>query len=69
MKRSSSDISYIQPTRGGANHWGQVYDVKGSPRYAIEMINIASDSLLPSQHDQFYEAFNSLESYIDRKPK
>jgi hypothetical protein len=31
------------------------------------MINIASDSLLPSQSDQFYEAFNSLESYIDTK--
>ena len=49
------------------SHWGKVYDFAGNPRYAVEMINIASDSLLPSQSDQFYEAFNSLESYIRTK--
>jgi len=49
------------------SQWGKVYDFAGSPRYAVEMINIASDSLLSSESDQFYEAFNSLESYIDTK--
>jgi hypothetical protein len=49
------------------SHWGQVYDKTGSPRYAIEMINIASDSLLPSQDAEFYKAFEDLASYIEKE--
>src|SRR4029078_9446123 len=49
------------------SHWGQVYDFTGHPRYAVELINIASDSLLPTQHAAFYQAFEDLASYIETK--
>jgi hypothetical protein len=47
------------------SHWGQVYDFTGTPRYAVELIHIASDSLRPSQDAEFYKAFDDLASYIE----